>query len=251
LRFRDRGLDSFSFERNFWRAYLKFEKCDLRESSDMSDQVQEGDKVSWSWNDSHPSGTVAEVEAGEVTVTSHRGNEIKKTGDEQNLAVHVARSGNDVVKMANELEIEKKADGASNGTPNGNSSSETKDEENKSEVKKDRKEEEEEKDNSAERKEDKSQDEKAENGDTKAEAGDKRKADETEATAEKKAPEDDEADSKKQKTNNGKAAPANGEKKKPGRPKGSSNVEKGAKKEKKAPAAGRAERKTRSQGNVD
>lgn len=44
--------------------------------------------VSWTWNGSHPSGTVAEVKAGDVTVTSHRGNDITKTGTKEDPAVH-------------------------------------------------------------------------------------------------------------------------------------------------------------------
>ena len=69
--------------------------------------------VSWNWNGNQPSGTVGEVKAGEVSVTSHRGNEIKKTGDEGNPAVHIERSGNDVVKKASELNIEEKGSGDS------------------------------------------------------------------------------------------------------------------------------------------
>ncbi|PMD64042.1 uncharacterized protein K444DRAFT_513632, partial [Hyaloscypha bicolor E] len=51
--------------------------------------------VSWNWGASHPSGTASEVKPGEVTVVSHRGNEISKTGDESNPAVHIERNGND------------------------------------------------------------------------------------------------------------------------------------------------------------
>jgi len=73
--------------------------------------------VHWNWNGSHPSGTVGEVKAGEVTVVSHRGNEISKTGTASNPAVHIERSGNDVVKTANELHVDKPAaSSSSNGT---------------------------------------------------------------------------------------------------------------------------------------
>ena len=44
--------------------------------------------VSWNWNGSHPSGTAAEIKPGDVTVTSHRGNDITKTGTKQDPAVH-------------------------------------------------------------------------------------------------------------------------------------------------------------------
>jgi len=80
----------------------------------MSDnKIEEGDKASWSWNGSNPSGTVAEVKEGQVSVTSHRGNEISKTGDASDPAVHISRPGNDVVKNASELNVESK--GSSNG----------------------------------------------------------------------------------------------------------------------------------------
>jgi len=205
----------------------------LPTSSDMSAQVQEGDKVSWNWNGPHPSGAAVEVKPGEVTVVSHRGNEIKKTGDESNPAVHIERSGNDVVKTANELHVDKKAEGSSsNGNTNGDSS--------KPEEKKPV--------------EEKIEEKKADEAE--AQTGEKRKADEqADADAEKageKETEKEGDDIKKIKTSNGDAVPApatakeNGEKKRAGRPKGN-----GSKKEKKVPTVGQAQRKTRSQGKVD
>ncbi|TVY87124.1 hypothetical protein LAWI1_G007656, partial [Lachnellula willkommii] len=170
----------------------------------MSTQIQEGDKVSWNWNGSHPSGTASEVKPGEVTVTSHRGNDISKTGDESNPAVHISRSGNDVVKTANELKVESKGEsnGPSTEESNGNGAPA------KSEEKKEPEE---------------------------AHTGEKRTVDEKPSAddAEEK-PEDPDADAKKQKTGtDAKTNGTNGEKKKagPGRPKNSS----GPKKEKKAP----------------
>ena len=44
--------------------------------------------VSWTWNGSHPSGIAAEIKPGDVTVTSHRGNDITKTGSKEDPAVH-------------------------------------------------------------------------------------------------------------------------------------------------------------------
>jgi hypothetical protein len=44
--------------------------------------------VSWTWNGSHPSGIAAEIKPGDVTVTSHRGNDITKTGTKEDPAVH-------------------------------------------------------------------------------------------------------------------------------------------------------------------
>jgi hypothetical protein len=191
--------------------------------------------VSWNWGGSHPSGTVAEVKAGEVSVTSHRGNEIKKTGDESNPAVHIERSGNDVVKRASELHIDEKG--------SGNTEMEEKSQE-----------------KNGEDKNDETEDEnvKEQNGDSKekedeAKTGEKRKADEK-ADADAKADDKEEAaddkdngkdTAKKQKTANGTAKDA---KKGPGRPKSNGEKKPAAKKEKKVPAVGRAERRTRSQG---
>lgn len=201
--------------------------------------------VSWNWGGSHPSGTAAEVKAGEVTVTSHRGNEISKTGTEENPAVHIERSGNDVVKTANELNVDKKAEGSTNGTSA--KKDETKDEE-KEDVDMNRGDQDEELKDAEEEKDDEK-----EEGDKKEEAqtGDKRKANEKADAAEEREDDDkngdDTKDTKKQKTTNG---TSNGEKKKPGRPKASTtNGDKKAapKKEKKEPAVGKAQRKTRSQ----
>jgi hypothetical protein len=200
--------------------------------------------VSWNWNGSHPSGIAAEVKPGEVTVISHRGNEIKKTGDESNPAVHIERSGNDVVKTASELHVDEKAEAegsSSNGNTNGDSS--------KPEEKRDE-----------EKKLDEKKTEENKDDETEAQTGEKRKAEEqADAVAEKAGGREtgqqkEGDDAKKLKTSNGDAAPApakeNGEKKKAGRPRGNGE-KKGAKKEKRVPAVGQAQRKTRSQGKVE
>jgi hypothetical protein len=193
--------------------------------------------VTWSWGGSNPSGIAAEVKPGEVTVVSHRGNEISKTGTEDNPAVHIERPGNDVVKAADELNVAQKASTSSetNGTTNGTS-------EPQKEEKKDVQKEE-------QNPEEPKPEEKKPEGDE-PQVGDKRKADEKADADQEKDEKAEEEDAKKQKTTNGDAVPApaaNGEKKKPGRPKSGSGGGK-AKKEKKAPAVGRAERRTRSQG---
>jgi hypothetical protein len=77
--------------------------------------------VSWNWGSGQPGGEVAEVkEQGEIAIESHRGNTIKKNASPDNPAVHIARSGNDVVKRASELQVDSKAEGT-NGTSNGDS----------------------------------------------------------------------------------------------------------------------------------
>ena len=158
--------------------------------------------VSWHWNGSTPSGKAAEVKAGEVSVTSKRGNEIKKSGDEQNPAVHIERSGHDVVKTANELNIESKG---KVGSSEKEKKKEDVDREEKRAEKPDAKEQNGTKENGI-----------AKNGDAKS--GDKRKTDQ------KVVEKAEEPESKKQNTNGKKA----------GRPKGN-----GAKKEKKTPATGK------------
>lgn len=82
-----------------------------------------------------------------------------------------------------------------------------------------------------------------------SQVGDKRKADEKADTSEA-AEVANGNDVKKQKVEaNGTAGPINGEKKKPGRPKGSATGS--AKKDKKVPAVGRAQRRTRSQATTE
>ena len=192
-----------------------------------SSQLMEQLAVSWNWSGSHPSGTAAEAKAGDVTVTSHHGNDITKTGTEDNPAVHVERSGNDVVKTVSELKVEQKASSQKeDGTwdnSNGVSSSEKKEEPKKDEEKK----------------------ENGVNGEE-AQAGDKRKADEKPDASAKEEKPDEEKDTKKQKTAN--EAAANGEKRKAGRPKAANG---GKKKDKAPPRTGTAARKTRSQGNAE
>ncbi|KAJ5047252.1 uncharacterized protein L3040_003090 [Drepanopeziza brunnea f. sp. 'multigermtubi'] len=222
-----------------------------------ADKIQEGDKVSWNWGGSHPSGVAAEVKEGDVSVTSHKGNEITKHGEEGNPAVHIARSGNDVVKKASELQVDSKAS-RSNGT-----SSEAKREEAKDDDKAEGDAEESPEEDSEKSPEEDSRDAKAggvvesenedgEEGGAEAQAGDKRKADEK-ADASNDEEEDAGAkNTKKQKASDDDAesAAANGKKKKGGHLKGTDSDKKPAQ-EKREPAAGRAERKTQSQSKTE
>jgi hypothetical protein len=186
---------------------------------------------------------VGEVKADEVSVTNHRGNEISKTGDESNTAVHIERSGNDVVKKASELKIDEKAPSTSEAEekkeetvtaqPNGAN------EENKE-------------GNDTAQKPSESKEKEDE-----VKTGEKRKADEQVDANEKETPaqageaekEEDEQDAKKQKTAKGAAnGAANETKKAAGRPKPNGEKKTVPKKEKRVPAIGKSERKTRSQG---
>ncbi|KAK5625816.1 hypothetical protein RRF57_001532 [Xylaria bambusicola] len=66
--------------------------------------------VSWNWGGGAPGGTVAETkDEGEIAIKSKRGNTVKKNASPDNPAVHVERSGNDVVKRASELTVELKS----------------------------------------------------------------------------------------------------------------------------------------------
>ncbi|KAI3339208.1 hypothetical protein F4824DRAFT_498479 [Ustulina deusta] len=66
--------------------------------------------ISWSWGGGARGGTVAETnDQGEITIEQKCGNMIKKNASSDNLAVHVERSGNDVVRRASEPTVETRA----------------------------------------------------------------------------------------------------------------------------------------------
>lgn len=70
----------------------------------MTDQIKEGDDVSWKWGGANPSGKVDEiVEEGKAQVKSNKGNTITRTAREGDPAVKITRKGNDVIKLAHEL----------------------------------------------------------------------------------------------------------------------------------------------------
>lgn len=48
---------------------------------------------------------------GEIAIETKRGNTVKKKAEPGNPAVHIERSGNDVVKRASELKVEQKGSG--------------------------------------------------------------------------------------------------------------------------------------------
>ncbi|KZO95121.1 hypothetical protein CALVIDRAFT_538272 [Calocera viscosa TUFC12733] len=72
----------------------------------MADKISEGDEVHWKWGSGTASGTVAEIVSdGKVEVTSDKGNTISRNGrGKEDPAVRIEREGNDVVKLAHELE---------------------------------------------------------------------------------------------------------------------------------------------------
>ncbi|KAK1051730.1 hypothetical protein LTR74_016695 [Friedmanniomyces endolithicus] len=166
-------------------------------SSKMADKgIEKGDEVSWQWSGGRPGGTVDEVkDHGELSVTSKKGNEIKKKADPEDPAVKISRPGNDVVKRAHELEIDEKGPGNEAGA--------------------------------SEEKKDEPKDAEAANGNASStKTGEKRKAaDDDDAEADADAEAEEKEDDKPAKAKKGKtaaAAPkANGEKaapKKKGRP---------------------------------
>jgi hypothetical protein len=91
---------------------MSLSKCSLCAQDDHGLTRAPSNPVSWQWGSGAPGGTVAEVaKEGEIAIESKKGNTIKKNADPENPAVHVERSGNDVVKRASELNVEEKADG--------------------------------------------------------------------------------------------------------------------------------------------
>ncbi|KAF8344009.1 uncharacterized protein EI90DRAFT_2902046 [Cantharellus anzutake] len=70
----------------------------------MSDQIKKGDDVSWKWGRGNATGTVAEiVEEGKAQVTSNKGNTVTRHAKDGDPAVKIERKGNNVVKLAHEL----------------------------------------------------------------------------------------------------------------------------------------------------
>ncbi|KAI0668154.1 hypothetical protein C8Q78DRAFT_980455 [Trametes maxima] len=77
----------------------------------MSDQLHEGQDVSWKWGGGNAEGTVSEiVEEGKAQVTSNKGNTVTRNAREGDPAVKISRKGNDVAKLAHELNEVKDAD---------------------------------------------------------------------------------------------------------------------------------------------
>ncbi|KAJ4489678.1 hypothetical protein C8J55DRAFT_421999 [Lentinula edodes] len=71
----------------------------------MADKLSKGQEVSWKWGGGNPSGVIEEIVAdGKVEVTSNKGNTTTRIGrGEDDPAVKISRKGNDVVKLAHEL----------------------------------------------------------------------------------------------------------------------------------------------------
>ncbi|EIM84734.1 uncharacterized protein STEHIDRAFT_158450 [Stereum hirsutum FP-91666 SS1] len=70
----------------------------------MADKLEEGQDVTWKWGGGQASGKVAEIaEEGKAQVTSNKGNTITRNAKEGDPAVKISRDGNDVVKLAHEL----------------------------------------------------------------------------------------------------------------------------------------------------
>ncbi|KAI0643422.1 hypothetical protein C8Q79DRAFT_978836 [Trametes meyenii] len=77
----------------------------------MSEQLHEGQSVSWKWGGGNAEGEVAEiVEEGKAQVTSNKGNTVTRNAREGDPAVKISRKGNDVVKLAHELNRVKDAE---------------------------------------------------------------------------------------------------------------------------------------------
>lgn len=103
---------TYLFELLTPQCFLAGRQLPARCIARLSHHILKVSLVSWNYGGGKPSGEVAEKKTeGEVTVTSKKGNTIKRKGDPENPAVHIAREGNDVVKKQSELTVEEKADG--------------------------------------------------------------------------------------------------------------------------------------------
>ncbi|EMD31193.1 hypothetical protein CERSUDRAFT_100646 [Gelatoporia subvermispora B] len=81
-----------------------------RTTKDMADKLHEGQDVSWKWGAGTVTGQIDEiVEEGQASVTSNKGNTIHRKAREGDPAVKITRKGNDVVKLAHELNEVKEA----------------------------------------------------------------------------------------------------------------------------------------------
>ncbi|KAH9920984.1 hypothetical protein B0H21DRAFT_781640 [Amylocystis lapponica] len=70
----------------------------------MADKIHEGQDVSWRWGGGNATGQISEiVEEGKAQVTSNKGNTVTRNAQEGDPAVKISRNGNDVVKLAHEL----------------------------------------------------------------------------------------------------------------------------------------------------
>ncbi|KAJ3918629.1 hypothetical protein F5877DRAFT_42165 [Lentinula edodes] len=66
----------------------------------MADKLSEGQEVSWKWGGGNPSGVIEEI----VADGKAEGNTTTRIGrGEDDPAVKISRKGNDVVKLAHEL----------------------------------------------------------------------------------------------------------------------------------------------------
>lgn len=205
----------------------------------MPDTKIQDDRVSGDCDNNQSSGAATDVKTGEVSVTSHRGDEIQK----MELHVEVEESGNNgSAEPANDDEKNSKAaEAAEEAKENGAG-------ENKEAM------EEEEKGENGMGQEDVTAENGTEKGDGRKQRTDEESEEDEDAAKtgrEKRKAEQDvdgqkDDEAKKQKTANG---TTNGSKKGPGRPRSTGDKKVASKKEHKTPV-GKTERKTRSQGSV-
>ncbi|CAD0108280.1 unnamed protein product [Aureobasidium uvarum] len=191
--------------------------------------------VSWQWSGSRPGGKVAEIaKEGELSIETKNGNTVKKNADPEDPAVKISRSGNDVVKRAHELDVDKAGDKhkEDQGEEKTVTKDDKKDDDESKEKDGDKKEEaDEEKKEDKEKKEEAKKESKksdSKKSDGKAKTGDKREAKDDEEEKE-----DEEPSKKQQKTDE--AGEENGDKKKRGRPAKNGNEASSSSKPKKEP----------------
>ncbi|ROW12049.1 hypothetical protein VMCG_00835 [Cytospora schulzeri] len=65
---------------------------------------KKGDTVSWKWGSGHPHGVVLDVQEGDATITTKRGNEISRKGKPEDPAVILDAGKSKAIKLAHELD---------------------------------------------------------------------------------------------------------------------------------------------------
>ncbi|KAL5086657.1 hypothetical protein Trisim1_008906 [Trichoderma cf. simile WF8] len=72
-------------------------------NGDKAKGPKEGDTVSWNWGQGQPEGKVKEVNPGETTIETKKGNKVSRKGDEEDPAVVLDTGKNDAIKLSHEL----------------------------------------------------------------------------------------------------------------------------------------------------
>ncbi|KAI8903475.1 hypothetical protein DFJ77DRAFT_469440 [Powellomyces hirtus] len=67
-------------------------------------KIEEGSRVAWNWGNGHVEGTVAQV-SNDTLEKNIKGKHITRKGTDDNPALYIERSGNNVLKKASEVHV--------------------------------------------------------------------------------------------------------------------------------------------------